>query len=142
MGESPSTPPSTTGTVLVVDDDLAIRVVVARRFRSLGFDVIEAGNGQEAIDKAGDTSALRLVVSDWEMPKLDGVSMAKQISQGVHGQGPPAILLTARDFEINDEILRGTNVVEVMRKPFSGRKLVERALQALQQAENPAGTET
>jgi DNA-binding response OmpR family regulator len=127
---------SPTGTVLVADDDLAIRVVVSRRFRSLGFDVIEAGDGNEALELT-QGKTLALVVSDWDMPGLDGVQMARTLADAVTGQGPPAILLTARDFEIKDDTLDGTNVVAVMRKPFSGRKLVERAVAELN---NPAAT--
>jgi len=122
--------PECTGTVLVVDDDLAIRVVVSRRFKCLGFQVIEAANGNDAIEKSQHTD-LTLVVSDWDMPGKDGVEMARHFSGGKPGHGPPTILLTARDFEITENTLDGTNVVSVMRKPFSGRKLVENALAQL-----------
>ena len=127
--------PHCTGTVLVVDDDLAIRVVVSRRFESLGFEVIEAANGNDAIEKSQGAN-LTLVVSDWDMPGKDGVEMARHFSKGQHGHGPPTILLTARDFEITENTLDRTNVVSVMRKPFSGRKLVENALAQLKNNTN------
>ncbi|MDP9417306.1 MAG: response regulator [Actinomycetota bacterium] len=64
---------------LVVDDSRAMRKILGRILERLGFDVVEAGNGQEALDvlKAGQVPELALV--DWNMPVMDGLQFVTEV---------------------------------------------------------------
>ncbi|GAB4208272.1 MAG: hypothetical protein OHK0022_37620 [Roseiflexaceae bacterium] len=71
---------STLGTVLVVDDDDSIVWVLARLMRHLGYDVVTALRGQEALDEVAQrNTTLVCVLMDILMPGADGISVAKQI---------------------------------------------------------------
>jgi len=116
--------------VLVVDDEAPIVRVVAKRFAAAGYEVLTASNG-----KLGLEMALRdrpdLVVSDVQMPELDGLGLARGLKGALGGAKPPIVLLTARSFMITDEQVREAGVTALMSKPFSARKLLELAQEIL-----------
>jgi two-component system cell cycle sensor histidine kinase/response regulator CckA len=64
------------GTILLVEDDESVRLLIARGLRSRGFDVIEASNGIEALGALARTP-VDLVVSDVVMPEMDGPALLK-----------------------------------------------------------------
>ena len=73
-----------TGTVLLVEDEDAVRKFAARALRRQGYNVLEAGNGIEALAvKAGHAGAIDLVVSDIVMPEMDGPTLLKEL-RGQH----------------------------------------------------------
>ncbi len=64
--------------LLIVDDDLAVRTVIARKMQSEGYECILAGNGKEALTMAGDKS-FDLVLLDVKMPGMSGTEVLPQI---------------------------------------------------------------
>jgi two-component system chemotaxis response regulator CheY len=65
---------------LVVDDSRAVRLILSRILRELGFDVCEAGNGREALEIiAAGKSAFSLVLADWNMPEVNGLELLKEV---------------------------------------------------------------
>ena len=69
-----------TGTVLLVEDEESVRRFAARALRRQGYAVLEAGNGQEALDvKAAHSGVVDLVVSDIVMPEMDGPTLLKEL---------------------------------------------------------------
>lgn len=117
----------TGNTVLVVDDEQRMRKLVKDFLVKQNFDVIEASNGEEAVDIFLENKDIALVILDVMMPKMDGWETCREIRQ--YSQ-LPIIMLTARGSE-NDE-LRGfeLGVDEYIAKPFSPKILVAR-VQAL-----------
>lgn len=109
--------------VLVVDDEARMRKLVKDFLSIKGFQVIEAGDGEEAIDIFFEQKDIALVLLDVMMPKMDGWEVLKMIRQ--HSK-VPIIMLTARGEE-QDE-LQGFNlgVDEYISKPFSPKILVAR----------------
>ena len=68
--------------VLVVDDEIALRYIVARAFRDRGYEVVEAADGKAALDVARSASLpFDLVVTNSRMPHLDGPQLAEQLRQ-------------------------------------------------------------
>jgi len=57
---------------LVVDDSRAIRMILGRSLKALGFEVFEAGNGCEALERLQETGSVDLALVDWNMPEMDG----------------------------------------------------------------------
>ncbi len=81
----------TGATILVVDDEPLIRWSLVERFRSEGYDVVEAETGREALDRARD--GIDLVLLDYKLPDIDGVSVLKKLKE--HDPDTLVILLTA-----------------------------------------------
>jgi DNA-binding response OmpR family regulator len=114
-------------TILVVDDEQRMRKLVRDFLVKQDFVVLEAANGEEAVDIFLENKEISLVILDVMMPKMDGWQTCREIRQ--YSQ-VPIIMLTARGEE-NDE-LRGfeLGVDEYISKPFSPKILVAR-VQAL-----------
>ena len=115
---------------MVVDDEAHIVRVVAFKLRSAGFEVIEASNGEEAWDRLNETH-VDLVLTDRQMPILDGIELARRIASDPRTMKLPVIMLTARGFRLTPSELSDAGVVEMIDKPFSPRGLVERIEVAL-----------
>lgn len=109
--------------ILVVDDEARMRKLVRDFLSVKGFTVIEAGDGEEAVDLFFEQKDIALIILDVMMPKMDGWETCRTIRQ--YSQ-VPIIMLTARSEE-RDE-LQGFNlgVDEYISKPFSPKILVAR----------------
>lgn len=109
--------------ILVVDDEARMRKLVKDFLSVKGYKVIEAADGEEAIDIFMEQKDIKLVLLDVMMPKMDGFETLKLIRQY---SDIPVIMLTARSEE-RDE-LQGFNlgVDEYITKPFSPKILVAR----------------
>ena len=109
--------------ILVVDDEGRMRKLVRDFLVRDGFDVLEAGDGEEALELFDKQEDISLIILDVMMPKLDGWETAKEIRRD---SKVPIIMLTAKSDE-SDE-LRGFDVGidEYVTKPFSPRTLVAR----------------
>ncbi len=64
---------------LVVDDSRAMRKILGRILERLGFEVVEAGNGQEALDVLGTGQVPELALVDWNMPVMDGLQFVTEV---------------------------------------------------------------
>ncbi len=113
----------TTIKILVVDDESRMRKLVRDFLVKKGYDVVEAGDGEEALDKFYADKEIALIILDVMMPKLNGFEVCKEIRE--HSK-VPIIMLTAKGGE-NDE-LNGfeLGVDEYISKPFSPKILVAR----------------
>lgn len=109
--------------VLVVDDESRMRKLVRDFLERANYDVIEAGDGEEALNLFYEQKDIALVVLDVMMPKMDGWEVCKEIRSV---SKVPVIMLTARGDE-SDE-LKGfeLGVDEYITKPFSPKILVAR----------------
>lgn len=116
--------PETGARVLVVDDETYIRDLVGTALRYEGFQVIEAGDGRQALD-AIRNSRPDLVVLDVMLPDFDGLEVTRRIRN--EGIRVPVIFLTARD--ATDDKIAGLTVGgdDYVSKPFSLDELIARA---------------
>ena len=104
-----NTSPETTPTVLVVEDEPAVREVVADLLQDEGYAVRQAADGLEAIAEL-EVDDVDLVLSDVQMPRLDGRSLARRLRR--QGHAVPVVLMSAVDVEVD---LPG---VRFLPKPF------------------------
>ena len=125
-------------TILVVDDELRMRKLVRDFLVKQNFKVLEAADGEEAVDVFLANKDISLVILDVMMPKMDGWETCREIRQY---SKVPIIMLTDRGEE-NDE-LRGfeLGVDEYISKPFSPKILVAR-VQAILRRSNASTEET
>jgi len=86
-------------------------------------NVIAAHNGQEALAIIKDHQ-IDLVVSDYQMPILDGFQMARQLRKDPATLHTPILMLTAQDHKLPVNDLEKTNIVHVLPKPFSGQEVL------------------
>lgn len=113
------------GLILLADDEPHITLVLARKLRSSGFDVVTAEDGEEAFDCAKQTPPA-LVVTDLQMPFMTGIDLARSLKAHEPTSQIPVIMLTARGYVLNPSELESTNIRFIMSKPFSAREIVEK----------------
>ena len=113
--------------MLIVDDSVMIRKVVQAAVEKIGFEPVEAKNGQEAMEKIEkDPSDIALVLLDWNMPVLDGYSVLKKIKQSEKFSHIPVLMVTTevdRKRVIQAVEAGATNY---LMKPFSQEDLIEK----------------
>lgn len=109
--------------VLVVDDESRMRKLVNDFLSRKNYEVIEAGDGEEAIDKFCEDKDIALIILDVMMPKMDGWEVCRQIRKN---SKVPIIMLTAKGEE-NDELTGfDCGADEYISKPFSPKILTAR----------------
>ena len=109
--------------ILVVDDEARMRKLVKDFLTNKGFQVIEAGDGEEAVDIFFADKDIALVLLDVMMPKMDGWEVLKTIRKYSR---VPVIMLTARSEERDELQGFSLGVDEYISKPFSPKILVAR----------------
>jgi DNA-binding response OmpR family regulator len=111
--------------VLVADDDPDIRSLVALRLERSGYEVVAAGDGEQALAAALERVP-DLALLDVMMPKLDGYEVTERLRQQEATRHLPVILLTARVQE--SDIARGVEAGadDYVKKPFSTSELRDR----------------
>ena len=124
--------------ILVVDDEARMRKLVKDFLTNRGFQVIEAGDGEEAVDIFFADKDIALVLLDVMMPKMDGWEVLKTIRK--YSQ-VPVIMLTARSEERDELQGFSLGVDEYISKPFSPKILVAR-VDAILRRSNMVSTDT
>jgi PAS domain S-box-containing protein len=120
--------------VLLVDDDKDVRAAMAGMLRYAGHDVIEAQNGQEALDRLGrDGDRIDLLIVDFVMPGMNGIEVARR--GRLSRPGLPILFVTG--FANAAALVAKTNLDLILRKPFRTTELVAKIEEALWRA--PAG---
>ncbi|HZX31962.1 MAG TPA: response regulator, partial [Rhodocyclaceae bacterium] len=79
--------------IMIVDDSASLRQVVGIALKGAGYDVVEACDGKDALTKM-DGRKLHLIISDVNMPNMDGISLLKEIKQHPSYKFTPVIMLT------------------------------------------------
>lgn len=122
-------------TILLVDDEPPIQKMLEFPLRKDGYDVVVAGDGEEALEKFR-AGKFDLVVLDIMMPKLDGLEVCKEIRAE---SNVPIVMLTARADEVDKVIGLELGADDYMTKPFSLREFRSRVKAALRRAGMSAG---
>jgi PAS domain S-box-containing protein len=117
------------GTVLVAEDDPLVRGMIRRSLTEAGFTVVEAANGEEALQKAGETR-LDALLTDLAMPEIGGRELAEQLRR-IHPELPVLFMSGYTDDEVIRRGLleRGATFLE---KPFSPELLARKVFQMLE----------
>ncbi|MGI6500427.1 MAG: response regulator transcription factor [Anaerostipes sp.] len=109
--------------VLVVDDESRMRKLIKDFLNKSGYQVLEAADGEEAVDTFFSTKGIDLLVLDVMMPRMDGWEVVKEIRKVSE---VPIIMLTAKDQEQDELQGFDLGVDEYISKPFSPKILVAR----------------
>ena len=109
--------------ILVIDDESRMRKLVRDFLSKKGYDVLEASNGEEAMDIFYSDKEIGLLILDVMMPKMDGWEVCREIRKN---SKVPIIMLTARSDERDELLGFDLGVDEYISKPFSPKILVAR----------------
>jgi two-component system chemotaxis response regulator CheY len=85
-------------TILIVDDSASLRQVVGIALKGAGYDVIEAADGKDALSKLTGQK-VHLIISDVNMPNMDGITFVKNLKQMANYKFTPVIMLTTESQE-------------------------------------------
>ena len=124
--------------IVICDDEIHITRAVQIKLSRAGFDVEACADGQaawEAIRR--ETPAL--LITDYQMPRMDGLSLCRKLRSEPETCALPIILLTAKGYELDGQETKAEfGVVDVVVKPFSPRELLQLVVKTL--AAEPAAT--
>jgi len=110
--------------VLIVDDEIHIVHVVAIKLRNNDYEVISADNGAEAFELACSEKP-DIIVTDFQMPVMTGLELVEKVRQCDQTKDIPVILLTARNFAIEEQQEEDLQISQCLSKPFSPKELLE-----------------
>ncbi len=125
---------TTMSKLLIVDDEINIRAVVREYAEFEGYEVDEAENGMQAVDKCRQED-FDLIIMDVMMPKLDGYSASKEIKKT---KNTPIIMLSARGEEYDKLFGFEIGVDDYVVKPFSPKELMARVKAVLKRGQAAA----
>jgi CheY-like chemotaxis protein len=107
--------PAPCGTVLVVDDDPGAREVLRRLLGGAGWEVIEAENGRQALERLKQCRPA-VILLDLMMPEMDGFEFVHELRQDEGSRGVPVVVLTAKEVTAEDRKRLNGGVVKVLQK--------------------------
>lgn len=116
--------------ILVADDDADVRELVVFRLERAGYEVVTAGDGEQAVEVALARRP-QLCVIDVMMPKLDGYEVTERLRAADELAGTAIVLLTASVHDAAVERGLAAGADDYIKKPFSPAQLLERVGQAL-----------
>lgn len=110
-------------TILVVDDSASIRQVVSIALRGAGYEVVEACDGKDALSKLNGQK-IHLIVSDVNMPNLDGIGLIKEVKQHPNYKFTPIMMLTTESQEAKKQEGKAAGAKAWLVKPFQPTALL------------------
>ena len=111
-------------TILVVDDSNAQRMVLTMSLKNAEYDVLEARNGQEALDVLKKTAMINMIISDVNMPVMSGLEFAQQVKLMDIHKYTPILMLTTESADDKKNVAKNAGVKAWMTKPFAPSALL------------------
>jgi two-component system chemotaxis response regulator CheY len=108
----------------VIDDSRAVRLLVGKILREQGFEVHEAGHGQQGLEQLQENPEIGLVLVDWNMPVMDGLEFIKVVRQSRAWDSLRIVMVTTEteSEQVQRAMTAGAN--EYVMKPFTSEVLV------------------
>lgn len=111
-------------TVLTIDDSASIRQMVSFTLRSAGYEIVEALDGIDGLEKAR-ASTVDLVLTDQNMPRMDGLSLIRALRGMTQYKSVPILMLTTESSDAMKSQGRAAGATGWLVKPFDPQKLIE-----------------
>jgi len=112
---------------LIVDDSRAVRMILAKTLKGLGYEVCEAANGREALEvMEAEKTAVTLVLADWNMPEMNGLELLKRLRQKPELASIAVVMVTTETEldQMTAALEAGAN--EYVMKPFTKDILLDK----------------
>ena len=110
--------------ILIVDDSESIRVVVGMALRSEGYNVIVGEDGQHGLELLLENDGINLIISDLNMPRMDGISFLKEVRKLDKFKYLPILILTTESQESKKMEAKNSGATGWIIKPFVKEKLL------------------
>lgn len=110
-------------TIMIVDDSASLRQVVSIALRGAGYDVVEACDGKDALTKL-DGRKIHLVISDVNMPNMDGITFVKEMKGMASYKFTPVIMLTTEAGEDKKQAGQAAGAKAWVVKPFKPEQML------------------
>jgi two-component system chemotaxis response regulator CheY len=109
---------------LVIDDSRTVRIIISQILRELGMEVLEAGNGSEALERIKHNPDVDLMLVDWNMPEMNGIDFIRAVRSQRAFDATRILMVTseAQSDRVTEAITAGAN--EYLMKPFSKEVLI------------------
>jgi two-component system chemotaxis response regulator CheY len=112
-------------TILIVDDSSSLRTVVKLSLARAGYEVLEAGDGMEGLAQLDKVAKVHLIVSDVNMPNMDGITFLTHVKQHPRHKFTPVIMLTTEGQDAKKEQGRAAGAKAWILKPFNPPQLLD-----------------
>ncbi len=110
--------------ILIVDDSASIRQVVTFTLKEAGYDVIDAVDGRDALNKLAGAPEVSMIVTDLMMPNLDGIELIRAVREGGSHKFVPIVMLTTESLETKKQEGKAAGATGWIVKPFRPEQLV------------------
>jgi two-component system, chemotaxis family, chemotaxis protein CheY len=111
-------------TILAVDDSASIRQMVAFTLKSSGYEVVEAVDGMDGLEKA-KSKTFNLILTDQNMPRMDGLNLIKSLRAMAQYKTTPILMLTTESSDAMKSQGKAAGATGWLVKPFDPQKLVD-----------------
>lgn len=112
-------------TILIVDDSSSLRTIVKMSLTRAGFDVIEASDGRDALARLDQAAKVHLVVSDVNMPNMDGIAFLTAVKAHPNYRFTPVVMLTTEGADAKKDAGRAAGAKAWIIKPFNPPVLLD-----------------
>ncbi len=112
-------------TILIVDDSSSLRMVVRMALVNAGYDVLEASDGQQGLVQLEKAAKVNLIVSDVNMPNMDGITFVTHVKKHARHKFTPVIMLTTEGQDAKKEQGRAAGAKAWIVKPFNPPQLLD-----------------
>jgi|SRR5579885_1959676 two-component system chemotaxis response regulator CheY len=111
---------------LVIDDSQAIRMLIANILKRVGFEVLEAANGREALARLATGAPVDIAFVDWNMPELDGLAFVRAVRAEPRWAGTRLMMVTTETDTAQVVRALKAGADEYLMKPFTKDALLEK----------------
>ena len=118
---------------LVIDDSRAMRTIIGQILRSIGYEVADASNGREGLQRVSEVGPLNLILVDWNMPEMNGIDFIRALRSDRKNDDVRVMMVTTETEmkRMAEALEQGVN--EYVMKPFT-RDVILQKLEQMQSA--------
>jgi len=126
--------------IIVADDEAHILHIVSMKLRNAGFEIITAMDGEEALELCKGEHP-DMLITDYQMPYMSGLELCMALREDAQTKDIPALMLTARGFDIESDEMAAAGISAVLAKPFSPREVLQKVKEMIGDTEAVPATE-
>ena len=111
--------------IMTVDDSTSVRQMVSFTLGDAGYQIVEAVDGNDALAKIGSSTSVDMLITDLNMPNLDGIELIKNVRSQQRHKFIPILMLTTESQEAKKQQGKAAGASGWIVKPFSAEQLVD-----------------